>query len=285
MRSTTALKFLALLLLVVGCDVFKNQEDRAVIAKVKGSELYLDELVSALPSGISAEDSTTFANSYIRTWATEMLLLKKAELNLPTEDKDVSAQLEEYRRSLIIYKYEKQLVSQRLDTTLTVSQIGDYYNNNQKNFELQDNIARAVFVKLDKQSKDLEKVKKLCRSEEEESRLELEEFCVQHAMAFHLNDKQWIPLEKLLSQLPKTSYLNVNYFSSYHFAHVQDSTAHYLIDVKEIKYKNSVSPLEFEKQNIRNILLNQRKLELIQKLEKDIFEDAVSKNQFEILNN
>jgi hypothetical protein len=54
--------------------------------------------------------------------------------------------------------------------------------------------------------------------------------------------------------------------------------------VKEVKYKNSVSPLEFEKENIRNILLNQRKLELIQKLEKDIFEEAVSKNQFEILN-
>lgn len=284
MRSTTALKLLALLLIVVGCDVFKKQEKRAIIAKVKEHELYLDQLTSALPSGMSSEDSAIFANSYIKTWATEMLLMDKAELNLPSEEKDVSAQLEEYRRSLIIYKYEKQLVGQRLDTTFSTSQIEDYYNNNQKNFELQDNIARAVFVKLNRNSKDLEKIKKLCRSNKEEDRLELEEFCVQHAMAFHLNDRQWIPLEKLLNQLPKTGYLNVNYFSSYSFAHVQDSTAHYLVDVKEIKYKNSVSPIEFETQNIRNILLNQRKLELIQRLEKDIFEDAVSKNQFEILN-
>jgi len=268
----------------VGCDVFKKQETRTVIAKVKGHELYLDELFSVLPSEASFEDSTSFADGFIKTWATEMLLMEKAELNLPTEAKDVSAQLEEYRKSLIIYKYQKQLVSQRLDTTFSASQIEDYYNNNKKNFELQNNIARAIFVKLDKDSKDLEKVKKLCRSEKEEDRLELEEFCVQHAMAFHLNDKQWIPLEELLNQAPKTGYLNVNYFSSYNFAYVQDSTAHYLLDVKEIKYKNSVSPLEFEKQNIRNILLNQRKLELIQKLEKDIFEEAVSKNQFEILN-
>lgn len=284
LRSTTALKFLTLLLFVAGCDVFTKQEDRAVIAKVKEHELYLDQLTSALPNGISPEDSTIFANSYIKTWATEMLLMDKAELNLPSEEKDVSAQLEEYRRSLIIYKYERQLVSQRLDTTLSAAQIEEYYNNNQKNFELQDNIARAVFVKLDKNSKDVEKVKKLCRSKKEEDRLELEEFCVQHAISFHLNDKQWVPLEQLLNQLPKTSYLNVNYFSTYNFAHVQDSTAHYLVDVKEVKFKNSVSPLEFETQNIRSILLNQRKLELIQKLEKDIFEDAVSKNQFEILN-
>ena len=283
MRSITALQILTLLLFVAGCDVFKKQENRPVIAKVKDHELYLDELVSALPNGIHSEDSISFANSFIKTWATEMLLLDKASLNLPIEDKDVSAQLEEYRRSLIIYKYETQFIGQRLDTTFSASQIEDYYNNNKKNFELQDNIVRAIFVKLDKNSKDLEKVKKLCRSEKEEDRLELEEFCVQHAMSFHLNDNQWIPLGELLGQLPKTSYLNVNYFSTYNFAHVQDSTAHYLVEVKDVKYKNSVSPLEFEKQNIRNILLNQRKLELIQKLEKDIFEEAVSKNQFEIL--
>jgi len=283
LRSITALQILTLLLFVAGCDVFKKQENRPVIAKVKDHELYLDELVSALPNGIHSEDSISFANSFIKTWATEMLLLDKASLNLPIEDKDVSAQLEEYRRSLIIYKYETQFIGQRLDTTFSASQIEDYYNNNKKNFELQDNIVRAIFVKLDKNSKDLEKVKKLCRSEKEEDRLELEEFCVQHAMSFHLNDNQWIPLGELLGQLPKTSYLNVNYFSTYNFAHVQDSTAHYLVEVKDVKYKNSVSPLEFEKQNIRNILLNQRKLELIQKLEKDIFEEAVSKNQFEIL--
>ena len=284
MRHTTAVYLLTLLWIMAGCDAFKKEEPRAVVATVKSYELYLDELVSALPSDLSAEDSTSFANSFIRTWATQMLLLDKAELNLSEASKDVNEQLEEYRRSLIIYQYEKQLVGQRLDTTVSAKQIETYYNNNQKNFELQDNIARAIFVKLDKNTKDIEKVKKLCRSNKDEDRIELEEYSIQHAMAFHLNDQQWIPLGELLNQMPQNNYLNVNYFSSYNFAYVQDSTAHYLLEVKEIKYKNSVSPIEFEKQNIRNILLNQRKLELIQKLEKDIFEEAVSKNQFEILN-
>jgi len=284
LRHTKAVYLLTLLWIMAGCDAFKKEEPRAVVAKVKSYELYLDELVSALPSDLSAEDSTSFANSFIRTWATQMLLLDKAELNLSEASKDVNEQLEEYRRSLIIYQYEKQLVGQRLDTTVSAKEIETYYNNNQKNFELQDNIARAIFVKLDKNAKDVEKVKKLCRSNKDEDRVELEEYSIQHAMAFHLNDQQWIPLGELLNQMPQNNYLNVNYFSSYNFAYVQDSTAHYLLEVKEIKYKNSVSPIEFEKQNIRNILLNQRKLELIQKLEKDIFEEAVSKNQFEILN-
>ncbi|MCF8465418.1 MAG: hypothetical protein K9G41_11280 [Flavobacteriales bacterium] len=269
---------------MAGCGFFKKEETRKVIAKAKSHELYLDELVSALPTDLTAEDSISFANSFIKTWATQMFLLDKAELNLSESSKDVDNQLEEYRRSLIIYQYEKQLVAQRLDTTVSQKQIEDYYNNNKKNFELQDHIARAILIKLDKNTKDVEKVKKLCRSSKEDDRLELEEYSIQHAISFHLNDQQWIPLGELLSQMPPTNYLNVNYFSSYGFAALEDSTAHYLVNVKEIKYKNSVSPIEFEKQNIRNILLNQRKLELVQKLEKDIFEEAVSKNQFEILN-
>lgn len=283
--TTTTVICLTLLLCVAGCDVFKENEKRAVIAKVKDRELYLDELEAVLPTGLSETDSLNFTNGFIRSWATQTLLLLKAELNLSEDEKDVAAQLEEYRRSLVIYKYQRQLVRQLLDTVITESQIEKYYDNNKDNFELQDNIARALFVKLDIGSKDVEKVRKLCRSDKQEDRDELQEFCLQHAQSFHLNDQNWIPFGELMEQLPNTGYLNLNYFSTYQFAHVQDSTAHYLVDVKEIKYKNSVSPIEFEKQNIRSILLNQRKLELIQKLEKDILDEAIAKNQFEIPNN
>lgn len=285
MRNIRTVYFLTLLLLVVGCDVFKKEEERPVVARAKEYRLYMDELQAVLPSGLNPEDSTSFANSFIKNWATQMLLLSKAELNLTDEDKDVSKQLEEYRRSLIIYQYENQLIQQRLDTAVTPEQIQEYYDNNKDNFELQDNIARAVYVKLAKKSKDVEKVKKWVRSEKAEDREKLEEFCVQHAQAHHLNDQQWVAFGELMNLLPKTSYINLNYFNSYNFAYLEDSTAHYLIDVREIKYKNSVSPIEFETQNIRSILLNQRKLELVQKLERDIFDDAVSKNEFEILNN
>ena len=277
--------FLTLLFLTAGCDVLKQEEEKPVVASVKEHNLYLDELISALPENLSESDSFNFANGFIESWATQMLLLDKAELNLPEEEKDVASQLEEYRRSLIIYKYQRQLIGQLLDTAITEGQIAKYYDNNKDNFELQSNIARALLVTLDKKSKDVETVRKWMRSDKSEHREELEEFCIQHAKSFHLNDQAWVPLKELLNQIPKTSYLNVNYFSSYHFAHVQDSTTHYLIDVKEIKYKNSVSPIEFEKQNIRNILLNQRKLELSRKLEKDILNEAIAKNEFKVLNN
>lgn len=283
--STKSILFLTLLLLTAGCDVLKQEEEKPVIASVKDHNLFLEELVEALPENLSESDSLNFVNGFIEAWATRMLLLDKAELNLTEPEKDVAAQLEQYRSSLLIYKYQRQLIGQLLDTAITDSQIEAYYNNNKDNFELQSNIARALLVILDIKSKDVDKVRNWMRSDSDEKREQLEEYCAQHAQSFHLNDQAWVPLKELLNQMPKTGYLNVNYFSSYHFAHVQDSVAHYLIDVKEVKYKNSVSPIEFEKQNIRNILLNQRKLELSKKLEKDILEEAIAKNEFRILNN
>ena len=268
-----------------GCDVFKKSDDRVVIAKVKEHKLYLEDLEAALPEDLTAEDSSNFTTGFIESWATQMLLMDKAELNLSNVEKDVEAQLEEYRSSLIIYKYQSKLLRQLLDTNVTSTQISEYYDNNKDNFELQSNIAQAKLVVLDKDSKDVEKVRKWCRSSKEEDREKLEEFCIQHAKSYHLNDEVWVPFDELLSQVPKTSYLSLNYFSTYNFAHIQDTTGHYLLDVKEIKYKNSVSPLEFEEQNIRNILLNQRKLELVRKLENDILDEAVNKNEFQILQN
>lgn len=284
-RVKTSLVFLTLLLLTAGCDVFKETDDRQVIARVKEHNLFLEDLISALPTELNESDSLSFATNFIESWATQMLLLDKAELNLPEDEKDVEQQLEEYRKSLIIYKYQRSLIQQDLDTTITEQEIVDYYNNNQDNFELQSNIARALLVVLSKDSKDVEQVKKLIRSSKEEDRDKLEEFCTQHARSFHLNDDIWVPFDELLSKVPKTSYLNVNYFSTYRYAQVQDSTSHYLIDVKEIKFKNSVSPIEFERQNIKNILLNQRKLALIKQLEEDILEQAMNKNEFQILQN
>lgn len=277
--------YLTLLLLVVGCDVFKEKEERPVVAKVKEHQLYLDEVLSALPENLTETDSLNFVNSFMESWATEMLLMDKAELNLPETEKDVQSQLEEYRRSLIIYKYKRQLIRQQLDTSITKEEILDYYNNNKDNFELQDNIARGVLVKLNKDSKDVDKVRKWMRSDKVEDREQLEVFCSQHALAHHLNDEVWVPFDEIINKVRETGYLNLNYFNRYSYAYVQDSTAHYLIDIKEVKYKNSVSPIEFEKENIRSILLNQRKLELTRKLEEDILKEAAESGEFEILKN
>ena len=45
--------------------------------------------------------------------------------------------------------------------------------------------------------------------------------------------------------------------------------------------KDSNAPLSFEKDNIRNIILNKRKIKLVEQMQLDAFKDAMNENTIE----
>ncbi len=281
-RRIKALLFV-LLPLAAGCGLFEKETARKPIATAKDHVLHLDELLEAMPTGLSKEDSILFANNFIQQWATQQLLLDRAELNLSDEQKNVKKQLDEYRRSLIIYLYQTEWVRQRMDTTVTSPEIDAYFESNKGDFELQEDIVRALFVKFGKQTNGLNNVGKWMRSSDEELRTILEDLAMQHALAMHLNENRWIPLNNLVKQFPVESHMSNDNFRSQGFVEFQDSSAHYFVYVKELKQKNTPAPVDYIRSNIANIILNKRKLELVKKLEKDIFNEALNKNQFTLI--
>lgn len=268
---------LILLPLVVGCGLFEKDMERKAIAEAKDHVLYSDELLSAMPTGLNAADSALFAQNYVQQWAMQRFLLDRAELNLSEEQKDVSNQLDEYRRSLIIYLYQTEWVRQQMDTVVNDASIDAYFEANKDDFELQEDIVQALFLKFEKQTNNLKNVSKWMQSDDEELRTMLEDLAMEHASAIHLNDKQWIPLANLRKQIPSEHNLTKGLFE------YQDSTSHYFVFVKELKQKNTSAPVAYIRSNIANIILNKRKLEMVKKLEKDIFNEAVGKNQFKVL--
>jgi len=281
-RRIKALLFV-LLPWVAGCGFFEKETERIPIASAKDHVLHLDELLEAMPSGLSKEDSALFTNNFIQQWATQRLLLDRAELNLSDKQKNVKKQLDEYRRSLIIYLYQTEWVRQQMDTTVTSAEIDSYFDANKGDFELQEDIVRALFVKFAKQTNGLNNVGKWMRSSDEELRTILEDMAMQHALAMHLNENQWIPLNNLVKQFPVESKMSNDNFRSQSFVEFQDSSAHYFVYIKELKQKNTPAPVDYIRSNIANIILNKRKLELVKKLEKDIFNEALKKNQFKLI--
>ena len=76
--------------------------------------------------------------NFINNWVKEELILQKAALNLSNIEEEIEREVEKYRRSKLIYLYEKELVRQKLDTVVTDVQINNYYETNKFNFELKD---------------------------------------------------------------------------------------------------------------------------------------------------
>jgi hypothetical protein len=235
-----------------------------------------------MPKKLKGKDSAAFVQNYAETWIKQQVVLLHAEKNLSDEQKDVDHELESYRNALITYAFEKELVNQRLDTAVSNQEIEAYYNKNPQNFELKDNIIKVIYIKVKKNAPKINKLKDWYKSEKEADRKALEEYCHQFAENYFLEQDAWLLFDDLLKEIPIETYDKEQYLKNNRFIELNDSAHLYFVNIKGFKIKDSVSPLSFERDNIRNIILNKRKLSLIESMKKDIYNEALDKNEIEI---
>jgi hypothetical protein len=253
-----------------------------VIATVYKYNLYENDLVGVIPDGLTAEDSIRRAENFINSWVREMLLLSKAESNLPAVDKDIQKNLADYRNSLVIYAYETELVQQKLDTVVSDAEIEKYYAEHPADFQLRDNIVKVIYVKVDKKAPNIPKLKNWVQSTKPTDREELDKYCRQFATNYYLDDNSWLFFDDLLKEVPIQTYNRELFLQNNRFVEVADSSHLYFLNIKGFMTRNSQSPLSFEKENIRSIILNKRKLDLIDKMHDDLHKEAVGNNSITI---
>ncbi len=283
MKKAYPMFLLLALLSVSSCRFFRKSADKKnAIARVYDLYLYPEDMTGIVPPGSSKQDSISVTKNFIQNWIRQKVVLHKAENNLDNEKKDVEKQLEEYRNSLITYAYEKALIGQKLDTIISQNEIEEFYNNNQNNFELKDNIIKVIYLKLNNKSPKIEKVKQWYKSDNKKDRALLTEYCHQYALNYYLDENVWLLFDDLLKEIPIKTYDKEQFLQNNRNIEIEDSTNVFLVSIKGFRIKNSVSPLGFEETNIRTMIINQRKLKLIEQMEQQAFENAKKNGDFEV---
>lgn len=273
------------LLLLNSCSLFSDKEeelDLTPIARVDEDYLYLEELEGVVPSGISGGDSSIIVDNYIQSWIKEKLILQKAELNLDEQKHNFQKQLEDYRKSLVIYTYEKEYIKQNLDTNVQDEDVQKFYEENKQNLKLKDDIVKVKYLKVLKTAPKVKKMRKLYTSKKANDEENLKELAHQYSVKFHLDDSLWISFEELRKEVPIEVSQTKGYLKNIKNIEVEDSLSYYFVSIKDYRLKNDVSPLSFETNNIRNIILNKRKLKLMNKVKSDLYQDAFLKKKIEI---
>lgn len=271
-----------LFLSVASCSFFKKKTEQKALARAYNHYLYPEDIAGMVPKGTSRADSIQIVQNYIQAWIKKNLLIEKAELNLTNEQKDVEAQLNEYRTSLIIFNYEKEYIRQYLDTVVSLDEIQQYYDTHKKDFVLKDNIVDVAFVKLKKSTTKLDKARKWFISDKEQDLLALEDFCYSNALDFSFKKENWMSFRELIKIVPLNEDAENTIIKSGSIIELTDSVANYMVRVNDYKLRNSISPLNFEIENIRNIVINKRKLKLIESLENSLYKTAQANEEFEV---
>ncbi|MCF0175733.1 MAG: hypothetical protein HUJ94_02735, partial [Bacteroidales bacterium] len=140
---------------------FLHDED--VVASVGTYNLYRSELNSVIPSGLPQEDSIRLAVQYINNWASGRVFLDMAQKQLSKDELDVSKELDDYRTSLLKYRYEQHFVSERLDTHVTSTQMKEYFDSHKEIFRLRTPIVKARFMRISPESPEFESMRKMLR--------------------------------------------------------------------------------------------------------------------------
>ncbi len=259
----------------------KAQVDDTPLARVGDEILYYSDIQHLLPAELKDQDSLAFVESYIQKWVQDKLMYQKASINLPDNQEDIEIKVENFRQSLLVYKYEQQLIAQKLDRKIAQQDIETFYNDHQNEFILSENIVKPFFMVIPKKNADVSKLTKLLNSKKEDDENRIKDICYQYSNKFYF-PTNWMSETEILNEMPNNS---ISLAGSGGRVIVQsDSSRYFIVKIMESKHVGDVAPIEYVQNDIKQVMLQERTQILSKKIRNKIFEDALNKNLFEIYN-
>lgn len=268
---------------VVCCCACGEPEDGSdrILARAFDQVLHWSDLRQVVPLDATPKDSAALAQQYIGAWMRQQVVLNTASSNQVNDELEMEAQLEDYRRSLIIFNYEQALVAQKLDTTVTDVELSSYYEAHKKDFELKDDMLRARWFKVNEPDKRV--VRKMTQrfiSGGGDELHEVELWLAHAGVSIVDRSANWFPASELRAEIPFPGLEELIARKGRDVLTLEGTA--WFVDILEHRPRNSLSPLELVRSDIRAILLNQRKLKLIEDMRRDVYEQAVKNNDVEV---
>lgn len=282
------------ILFLNACELLEIKEDKSnqaeetakPIARVHEHFLYPSDLEGLVDSSISSEDSTSRVERYVNSWIRNQLLIDEASTKMDFDEAEIERKILEYRYSLMGYEYKSFHINKYLDKEVDDDEILKYYEKNLDNFPLRQNVIRGRIVKLPKAAPKVSQVRRWIRSSREQDLIDLRQYCLTYSTLYSLEDSLWINFDELVKNTPvaevtdKAEFLKRNKYSE-----LTDKESLYFLNVIEYKVSDDIAPVEIVYDQIKNIIINKRKVELAKKLQEDVYDRAKQNNEFEVYNN
>lgn len=264
---------------MTGCGQEHNHKGKTPLVEVSGEFLYKEDLQAALPLNISKDDSVLFAEHYIRNWIEDALLFDKAEGNIPDNDK-ISKLVENYRRALIMHTYQEELVNQKLANDISEEEINAYYEKNKELFRLDNPLVKGLFIKVPLSFPDLGNVRVWYRKNNQDVIEKLEKYSLRNAVSYDYFYDRWTSVPDVAAKIPlKVLDTDANYLDKNRNVEVKDTAFCYFLHIEDFLGKDKQKPLDFARDEIKEILINLKRVEFINKVKEDLYQRASDRNK------
>ncbi len=256
---------------LTGCKYIQAHQKNGIAAEVNGQKLYEIDVI-AVVGNLTGEDSVRVRNEYIQQWATEILIQEKAnEYITPAIERLVA----DYRRSLCVYEYEKDIIRQRVNGILEDSVLLLFYENHQDRFVLQDDIFKGLLLVIPQDAPEQEALMNSFKNLDEEDLQFLEQYAYQNATGYELFLAEWKTANQLFVRMPFEKNNLVTELRNKQQVIVQDSLNKYILHVTDKCLRGKEMPFDYAKHEIQKIILSQKQNAFIKQEHERLYKESV----------
>ena len=278
MRQKRRWNILVAVLLLAGCTPSVDHKGKTPLVEVAGNFLYKEDLQAIMPIGLSQKDSTAFADEYIRNWAEDELLYQKAEGNIPDNVK-IDERVAAFRKALVMHMYEEELVNQELGITVSDEEVEAYYRQNSGMFRAGQPYIQGLFMKVPLTASQLSKVRGWYKRNTQDAIDNLSKYGIGNAVSYEYFYDRWIPLSDIAVKLPlKALDTDRDYLNRNRNVEVRDTAFCYFLHVENFLPEGEQLPLEYARSEIKEILINLKRVDFINRMKQDLYKEASEDN-------
>ena len=265
------------MLLTAGCGRSHKISLTDAVARVGDEVLYRSDVETAVPAGLTPDDSLHIAESHINSWIRSKIKLLEAEKILQ-ENQDIEDMVNNYRSSLLVNRLEKYYIDNHVDSLISDSLVTAYYASNGSEFKLDRNIVKGRIVRVPMGFRQEAKLKELMGSPKKERQQDFLDMSIKNNLLLSSFDG-WIGFDDFLGNFPTVRGKNYDYLlTSGKINEFSDGDYKYFVQITEYVSRGEQAPLEWIDNIIRNIIFNRRSGEVIRNLEDSLYNAALNNN-------
>jgi len=266
-------------IILAGCSNFSNNNSNNLVARAGENFLYENDL----PEYTSKDDSLIKISSFIEAWAKEKVLYDLSMINLSQSKRaEIDELVENYKVDLYINSYKDLIVNSKIDSIVTAEQIDSFYRLNINNFKLNENLVKYRYIKVPNDNININRISRYIVRINEQDRYFLDSLNFQFA-DLKLNDSIWFTERDVISSI---DFINQNNKSKYLIKNrlftIEESNYTNFFIVDDILRSGNIPPISYLYERIKSTIVNQRKLNLLKNLNKEILNDALKSRKYEV---
>ena len=264
---------LPLMIFFTACTLDKKEVPRAIVS-VGDRYLTREMLDQIIPDGLSARDSSAFADAYVRHWAEDELVYDVAQKNIPDVER-IERLVDKYRRELFVHEYQKQILSEKFDTEVSDDAVKNYYRTHLDKFVLRTPIIKGLFLKVADTSPELKNLKKWYRGKDHASVENIEKYTLHNIINYDYFYDRWISFEEVMSVIPYTVTDANRFLQTHTYLEVNDEGYWYLLNISDYLPAGAHMPIDFARTQIEEVLLNQKRMDFLHQMNKELYQQAL----------